>query len=101
MIAWLGKILAGLFGLKSFLNVAFMAVLGIIFYNLAVEMVQEAMTFSINQINGQSYGSVTSPSFSGFAGWVIAQMKLPECVSVIASCVALKFILRKIPFLRW
>jgi len=101
MFAWLAKILGGVFSLKTFFAVLFMSILGIIFYNLICDVVLEVMNFTIAQISGQSYGSVTSPSISGFSGWVASQCKIPECVSVMGSFTALKFILKKIPFLNW
>jgi hypothetical protein len=78
-----------------------MVTLGIILYNLAVDTIEEVMNFALTQMNTASVGSVTNPTFSGFAGWVLSAFKVPECVAVIISCVSIKFILRKIPFLRW
>jgi hypothetical protein len=77
-----------------------MAIMGIIFYNLMVEVIQESMNFAITQM-GDVPGSVTSPTITGFSGWVAAQCKIPECLSVIGSAVSVKFILRKIPFIKW
>jgi hypothetical protein len=101
MAGLLARLLGAVFGLKTFASTIMMAVLAIIFYNLAVELVQETMNFAVAQINGVDMGQMTSPSISGFAGWFLAQIKFPECVSVIITAVSVKFILRKIPFLRW
>ncbi len=101
MFAWFGRVLGGIFGLKTFLNVVFMAVLGIIFYNLACDIIEEVLNFTLSNISGSPQGTITSPSFSGFAGWVISNLKIPECVSVVVSCVSIRFILTKIPFLHW
>lgn len=78
-----------------------MLVVAIVAYNLFVSTIEEIMNFSIAQISGTSFESITNPSISGFAGWVLAQWKVPECVSVIASFTVTKFILRKIPLLKW
>jgi len=101
MIKWLASIVGSIFSLKGFLSIVFMSILGIIFYNLLVEVIQEVMNFTINQLNGSGIGGVSTPTLSGFAGWCATQLKLPECVSVIGSALAIKFILRKIPFLKW
>ena len=87
--------------MKSFLNVGMMLVIAIVAYNLCVTTVEEVMNFSITQISGTSYINVTNPTISGFAGWVLAAWKIPECLSVIASFTVTKFILRKIPFIKW
>lgn len=100
MIKWLAALLGSVFTFKTFLSVMFMAILGIIFYNLMVEVIQESMNFALTQM-GSTPGSVTAPTITGFAGWVAAQCKIPECISVIGSAVAVKFILRKIPFIKW
>lgn len=101
MVAFLARILGGIFSVKTLLFTLVTAVMGIIFYNLICEVIQEIMNFAISQMSGQSYGDPLSPSFSGFVGWCLAQLKIPECVSIIISCVSIKFILRKIPFLKW
>lgn len=101
MFAWLGRILGGIFTLKTFFSVIFMTIIGIIFYNLACEIIEEILNFTVSHISGSPQGVITNPSFSGFAGWVISNLKIPECVAVIVSCVSIRFILTKIPFLHW
>lgn len=100
MIKWLAAIVSSIFSTKSFMSLIVLTVLGIIFYNLMVEVVQESMNFAITQM-GDAPGTVSAGSITGFAGWVAAQCKIPECLSVIGSAVATKFILRKIPFIKW
>jgi len=100
MIKYLAGILGSVFTLKAFLQLVVLTVLGIIFYNLIVEVIQESMNFALAQF-GDAPGSVGTQSISGFGGWFAAQVKLPECVSVIGSAVSIKFILRKIPFIKW
>lgn len=101
MIKWLASILGSILSWKTFASGALMVILGIILYNLVVDIVQEVMNFAITKINGVSINYANNPTFTGFAGWVLAQFKVPECIAVIISCVSIKFILRKIPFLRW
>lgn len=101
MFAWLARIFGALIGQKLFMSGIFMTVGAIILYNLIVEVVDELMTFTLAQISGVGVGSVTSPTITGFAGWWISELKGPETFSVIVSFVAVKFMLRKIPFLRW
>lgn len=101
MIAWLARIVGSVFGLKFFLGGLLMAVLGVVLYNLAVSTIEEVFNFIIVQMAGVSADGITSPTISGFAGWFLAAVKLPECFAVMVSAVALKFVLRKIPFLKW
>lgn len=100
MFAWFARILTSIFGLKSFMGGTFMLIGGVILYNLMVEIVEEVMTFTLSQISGTT-ASVSSPTITGFVGWSIAQLKIPEAFSVMVSCVILKWTLRKIPFIRW
>jgi hypothetical protein len=103
MFAWLARIFGAIIGQKLFMSGIFMTVGAIILYNLIVEVVDELMTFSLAQISGAGpgVGSVISPTITGFAGWWIAELKVPEAFAVIVSFVSVKFMLRKIPFLRW
>lgn len=100
MFAWFSRILASIFGLRFFMGGTFMLIGGIVLYNLVVEIIEEVMTFTISQLSGTT-ASVASPTISGFVGWSVAQLKIPECFSVMVSCVILKWALRKIPFIRW
>jgi hypothetical protein len=101
MFAWLGRILGGIFTFKTFLSVIFMTILGVIFYNLACDVIEEILNFAVSHISGSPSGVVTNPTFSGFAGWVISNLKIPECVAIMVTCVSIRFVLTKIPFLHW
>lgn len=101
MFAWLGRILAGIFSLKTFFSLMFMTIIGVVLYNLACDVIEEILNFTVSHLSGTSVGTVTNPSFSGFAGWMISNLKIPECLSVIISCTSIRFIVTKIPFLHW
>ena len=101
MIALLSRLLGSVFTLKFFMSGVMMTILAVVLYNLCVTTIEEVMNFAIVQIGGAGIGSVSSPTITGFAGWFLAQIKLPECLAVMVSAVSIKFILRKIPFLKW
>jgi len=63
--------------MKMFMGGLLMTILGVVIYNLAVEMIEEVMNFTITQINGVEFQSMNTPSISGFAGWILASVKLP------------------------
>lgn len=104
LTTWFGASLVALFGAwKSVLLVTFLGFAMIFVYNLIVDVVQEALTWALTQA-----GSIPVPeghssvfAFTGFVGWFMSVLKLPECMSFIISMVTLKFLLRKIPFLKW
>lgn len=101
MIQAIKNLLGGVFSFKFFMSGVYMTILAVVLYNLCVTTIQEVMNFAIEQIGGAGIGSVSNPTITGFAGWFLAQIKLPECLAVMVSAVSIKFILRKIPFLKW
>lgn len=101
MIKWLALNLGGIFTLKTFIGGLFMTILAVVLYNAAVAGIEEALNFAVAAASNASPGTVASPSITGFAGWFLTQCKVPECFAVMVSCVSIKFILRKIPFLKW
>jgi hypothetical protein len=101
MIAYLARVVASIFSVKVFAGGLMMTIIGVVLYNLMVTTVQEVLNFALTKINGVSVSGVSSPTITGFAGWFLAQVKLPECFAVIVSCVSIKFALKKIPFLKW
>lgn len=93
-------LLSGVFTFKFFMSGVFMTI-GVIFaYNLVVEIVQETLNFAVAQFGGAT-ASVTNPTITGFAAWFLTQIRLPEAFAIMVSMVSLKFILRKIPFIKW
>lgn len=101
MVRWLLSIITGISGLKVFMGGGLMIILGITVYNLVVDIIEEVLNFVLAQVNGVSVGNVVQPSITGFAAWALTGLKFPECISVITSMIVLRFVLRKIPFLRW
>ena len=101
MIAWIARILGSVFGLKIFLGEGLMVIVSIVFYNLMTEVISEAMTFALSEMNGVSIDGFAMPSISGFGAWMATIYRIPECVSVIVAFAVSRFILTKIPFLRW
>jgi hypothetical protein len=101
MFAWFARILGGIFGLKGFASGVMMVVLGVVLYNGVVLIVEECMNFAVAQIGGVSTGTITSPTITGFAGWFLSTIKVPESFAIMVSCVAIKFVLKKIPFIKW
>lgn len=108
LLSRLSVFLVGLFtavfgSWKSVLLVTGLAFLAIGLYNLVCEIIQETLTFALNQI-----GNIASPegggagiSITGAGGWLLTQLRFPECVAFVISCVSIKFIARKIPFIKW
>lgn len=101
MIAALMRILGATFGLKLFLGGALMTILGIVLYNILVDTIEEILNFVVSTVGSTQFGTITGPTISGFAGWFLAQVKFPECFAVMVSAVVIRFVLRKIPLIRW
>lgn len=101
MFAWFGRIVASIFSFKFFMSGVFMTIGGIILYNLMVEIVEEVFNFALSKAGAVSVEGITSPTITGFSAWFLAQLKVPEILSVIIACTIIRFSLRKIPFLNW
>ncbi|MBN2515950.1 MAG: hypothetical protein JXC33_07955 [Deltaproteobacteria bacterium] len=103
IVTWFGAAGFSLFGAwKIFFAGTFIAFLMVGAYNLVAEIIQELLNFVITQV-----GTVEEPegftiaAFTGFVGWFLSVMKIPECMSFIVTMITLKWTLRKIPLLRW
>ena len=82
MLAWFARLLSGVFSLKFFMSGVFMTIGVIFLYNLAVEIVEEVFNFAISKANGVSVTGITSPTFTGWVAWFLAQLKIPEILSM-------------------
>jgi putative flippase GtrA len=101
MFAWFASLLSGIFSFKFFMSGVFMTIIGVVAYNLIVDTVEEVFNYAIATASGIPSSSFTSQSFTGFAGWFLSQMYIPQTFAVIVTCVIIRFTLRKIPFLNW
>lgn len=101
MIAGIVRIVTALFSIKAFVGVGLPLILGIIGYNVVVELIQEVMTFALSEMGAVSTSGIANPTISGFAAWLAIQFRIPECVAVMVNMATLAFVMRKIPFLKW
>lgn len=96
------KLLLGLFGgWKAIGKLLIMIALPIILYNLCVDLGKETFDFILSKINVSTGFSSPVVQITGLAGYFAAQLRLAECFAIIVSIYMLKFLLRKIPFIRW
>jgi hypothetical protein len=107
IIAWLGARITGklgglLGGWKSFAGVGMMAILGVILYNLAVDMLEEVLAWAMSIVSSSTSGmDLGSMNVAGVAGYMVQQLRIGECLSVMVTMIILKWTLRKIPFIKW
>ena len=104
LLGWFGTAITTVFGgWKIFLVVTVMSFATVYFYNLISGLLQEALTFVTTQTNaaGVPSGMTSGYSFTGFAGYMLSVLKVPQCMAFIISVMSLKFMLRKIPFIKW
>lgn len=59
------------------------------------------MTFALNKMAGTLDISGTILEFSGTAAWFAQQLRFQDCLAFIMGAVMTKWLLRKIPFVRW
>ncbi len=88
-------------GWRAIARLLIVVAIPLILYNLTCDIIQEVMNFAISQISSSNAGESPTIQLTGLVGWIAQQFQFPECLSVIISITMLKFILRKIPFLRW
>ena len=97
--------LANLFGSwKSVVLVSLVAFLGIGLYNLVVDIIQEVFDFASASMSAVNMGDgppTSAMEFAGLAGYLATQLRLPECLSWVMSITLLKWLLAKIPFVKW
>ena len=80
-------------------------VMAIVLYNLFVEILEELLSWVLTKMNvvmpggaGQTFDIGT---VSSLAAWAVTRTRLLECVSFMMGIIVLRFVLRKIPFIRW
>lgn len=104
LITFLRVSMVALFGSwKAVLLTSLVAFGAIAIYNVFVELLETMLNFAVSL-----YGTAEAPTgsqtlfqFTGLLGYFLSCFKIPECVAFIISMITIKFIMRKVPFLRW
>jgi hypothetical protein len=104
LIAWLAAAIGLTFGAwEVFLTVTFMAVLAVCLYGVFLYALNDVLGYvltSMRAIN-QPASSPSFTNFVGFTGWMLSELKVPQCIAFIVDIILLKWALRKIPFVKW
>lgn len=103
---WLGSTLTAIFvGWKGIILASFLLFLGINLYNLFCEIVGELASFITTMLASRAPGVPGSPSLIGelfgTAAYLAIHLKLIEQFNFMISIVTLKWVVVKIPFLKW
>jgi hypothetical protein len=96
------RLLIKISAIKVFLGGLFMTIFGIVLYNVLTDIINEMLVFTLDSLNGVEADTTSAvASFTGVAAWFADKLQFQECVAFALSIVALKWTLRKIPFVRW
>lgn len=103
---WLSTALGAVFvGWRGVMLATFLAFLGINLYNLFCTIVSELSSFITTMLTSRAPGVPGSPSLVGelfgTAAYLAIHLKLIEQFNFMISIVTLKWVVVKIPFLKW
>lgn len=78
-------------------------VLGIVLYNVVSEILGELLDWVSTQISAVSYEGIEGAAleFTGLGAWFADRLQIPEQVGVMVSFVSMKWLVVKVPFLKW
>jgi hypothetical protein len=100
----LGGSLTALFGgWKTVILVTLLAFGAIAAYNLVVDIVEECFNFALASIGGVGTSGLGSGvvQIAGLGAYLASHMRIPECIAFIVNITILKWIVAKIPFIKW
>lgn len=104
LITWLAASTLTIWtGYKAFFITGFLAFLAASLYSLLLYGVEDILTtVQAYTANVQQPGSTPNfQAFTGLAGWLLVQFKIPQCLTFIIDIILLKWTLRKIPLIKW
>lgn len=88
-------------GWKNWGVTVFLASLVASLWNKVVEFILFLFNYAMGKISAVAMPDAVSVNMDGFAAWMAIHLKFAECLTVIFFAVMTKWILRKIPFIRW
>lgn len=103
--AWLSRAIPSLAlfaGWKTFLGVLVTGLVGVLIFNVAIDLIEAGLTWVLSSLgNVSDPGLPGSSSITGLGAYLAMHLKLVECVGLVCSVVLLKWMVVKIPFLKW
>lgn len=104
VVAWVLSALgvAGALTWKTFFTGLFLAALGVILHNILLHFMKDIMEWVLSQVQGVSgpNGIQARVSVSGALAWFLVQLRAPDSLSILVSCLGVRIALKCIPFLR-
>jgi hypothetical protein len=95
------RLIMGVTALKVFLGGLFMTIIGIVMYNVITDLINEALIFTLTQMDSLDVGSGATATYTGVAAWFADKLCFQEMLAFMISMITLKWMLRKIPFMKW
>ena len=88
---------------KLFSSFLLTVVLGIVLYNLVVDVVQEVIAFVNAKLAAVSGGELPSGALqlTGLGAWLAQETYLDAQIGIAITAISLKWLVVKIPFLKW
>lgn len=103
--AWLSRAIPSLAvfaGWKTFLGVLVTGLVGVLMFNVAVDLIEAGLSWVLSAMGGVANpGLPESGSITGLAAYLAGHLKVVECIGLVCSVVLLKWMMVKIPFLKW
>lgn len=96
--------LANLFGSwQGFLAVTFLSCLGVVLYNVAASLVGDTLTWVMGQVAALEVGDLPNGwvQLTGLGAWLAEQTYLDDQIGIAITAVSMKWVVMKIPFLKW
>lgn len=101
--ALIGSLINIFSGWKVFLGFVVTGILAVVIYNGVVAIVEEVMVWVMGKISGMTGSDLPSGlvQLSGLAAWMAQQTYLDVQIGIAVSAISLKWLVVKIPFLKW
>lgn len=88
---------------RFFLGVTCLSLLGIVLYNVLVELMGDVLTWVMGELTAVPVGELPSTrlQLTGLGAWIAQETYLSQQVGIAVTAVSLKWLVVKIPFLKW
>lgn len=88
---------------KTLMTLVLVTALGITIYNVAADLLEAVLQWVMSEVSAVPVGELPSGmvQLSGLGAWMAQQTYLHEQVGIAITAVSLKWLVVKIPFLKW
>jgi len=88
---------------RAFLGITLMAALGVLIYNVAVDLMGDVLTWAVGRVAAIDPSELPNGwlTLTSLGAWLAQETYLDQQIGIAVTAISMKWVVVKIPFIKW